>query len=988
MPRPSRGARVLRGLWALALGGTGAAGATPPPPVVQSPPAGVGASSAVQLPSPGTGASRAVPPPASAPRAVVRAAVAAVEADRVAAFRDSLRRAPSPLATLGLATLDRLTYRYAAADSGYRQLQGAAEPGVAGQAAVGLGLSLLARGALAEADGQLAPLAARPSPDQAEALAHLAMVRMRTAGARAADALLVQAAALAAREEAGLQALVRCQQALVRVQLGDPSVATLVREGVRLADAAGAPRVRGSCLLAEAQALERAGDVAAARALLGRLATLQRRLHHYHGLAATLQWDGYAALGSGAYAEARRLLDSALVMADRSGNATTAAWTHLNLAELAMRLREGPAAARHAARASEGFRTVGDRWGRMVATGLAGQSYLLAGNDSAAAPLLREALLRQAEVGSGGYTAETLRDLAVLARRRGDLAGADSLLRLGRTRAAAEGQRGWATELAYEAALVTLARGEAGAASRQLQAVLAALPRDEPGRRHDVQLRLAEALAADGDLEGAVRAVAEADAQADRWRGSLTDADLRLRWLQARRLDWDTDLGTAGLVARLLNADRPDEAFAIAERRRARALEARLLARRTEAGRPAPAAPPPTLEEVQARLPAGTALLAYVTDRNDGPTSTFLVTRGAVRTQVLDALAPMAPALDRFTGLVQSGAGAQRAAGTLGAALLPTALATLPDSVHRLVVVADGLLLRVPFDLLRLPGGTPLGTRFAITAAASAARAVAPAPPFTRAGRGSMVALGDPLLNGAMVPGDSMLPPLPGAQREAELARTFAGGQAFTGARASEATLRRVAGTPVAVLDIAAHAFSGQGTEDAQGIALAAGEGQDGFVDVRELAALRLDAGLVILSGCRTDDGALVDGEGIQGLATPLLESGARAVLATRWPVRDADAARVVELVLEQLEDGWPVGDAVARAKRIAADQSRTFDWAAFVLVGDGTLRLPLERTARLTPLLQLGLGALVLAAAAALGAYSARRRVSTRNGDAVSAPS
>lgn len=928
-------------------------------------------------------------PPAPHPaRALVREAVRAVETEQAPALRDSLRRAPSPLATLGVATLDRLTYRYAAADSGYRLAMRATDPDIARQAALGLGLSLIARGELERADRQLSAIAEQPSPDQAEALAQLALVRLRTGGARAADALLARAQTLAAKDDAGVRALVRCQQALVRVQLGDPQLGTLLKDGVRLADEAGTPRVRGSCLLAEAQALERAGDLAAARAVLARLATLQRRLHHLHGLAATLQWDGYAALGTGAYAEARRLLDSALVVADRSGNATTAAWAHLNLAELAVRLRDSRSAARHAAQATESFRTLGDRWGRMVATGLAGQSQLLAGHDSMAAVLLREALLRQAEAGAAGYTAETLRDLAVLARRRGDLAGADSLLRLGRTRAAQEGQRGWATELAYEAALVALARGDAGAAIVQLRAVLAALPRDEPARRYDAELRLAEALAADGDLEGAVRAVAAADAEADRWRGSLAEADLRLRWLQARRLDWDTDLGTASLVARLLNAGRPDEAFAIAERRRARALEARLLARRAGAGVPTLAGPPPTLEMVQAQLPAGTALLAYVTDRNDGPTSAFLVTRREVRTAVLAALTPLAPALDRFTGLVQSGSAAQRAGQSLGDALLPPALATLPDSVRRLVVVADGMLLRVPFDLLRLPGGTTLGARFAISAAASAALAVAPSVPFSGDARTSVVALGAPLLRGAAVPGDSALPLLPGAQREAELARVYAGGRTLIGAAASEAALLRLAGAPVGVLDIAAHAFSGEGAGGEHGIALAAGEGEDGFVDVRELAALRLDAGLVILSGCRTDDGALVDGEGIQGLATPLLEAGARAVLATRWPVRDASAARMVELVLQQLEVGWPVAEAVARAKRIAADQSRSFDWAAFVLVGDGTLRLPLERTARLTPLLQWGLGALVVAAAGLLGVYSARRRVSTRNGEAVSDPS
>jgi len=68
-------------------------------------------------------------------------------------------------------------------------------------------------------------------------------------------------------------------------------------------------------------------------------------------------------------------------------------------------------------------------------------------------------------------------------------------------------------------------------------------------------------------------------------------------------------------------------------------------------------------------------------------------------------------------------------------------------------------------------------------------------------------------------------------------------------------------------------------------LALAPEGAEDGFVHPAELAALGLQAELVVLSACRTAGGVIVRGEGIQGLAAPLLAAGARAVAATWWPI-------------------------------------------------------------------------------------------------------
>jgi len=111
------------------------------------------------------------------------------------------------------------------------------------------------------------------------------------------------------------------------------------------------------------------------------------------------------------------------------------------------------------------------------------------------------------------------------------------------------------------------------------------------------------------------------------------------------------------------------------------------------------------------------------------------------------------------------------------------------------------------------------------------------------------------------------------------------------------------------------------------------------------LAALRLDADLIVLSGCRTARGVVFTGEGVQGLAGPLLEAGARSVLATLWSVGDRDAARFVGAFYEAAGRGAMVGDALAQAKRAAIVRGDPPSvWAAFVLVGNPAVRPPLPR--------------------------------------------
>ena len=112
---------------------------------------------------------------------------------------------------------------------------------------------------------------------------------------------------------------------------------------------------------------------------------------------------------------------------------------------------------------------------------------------------------------------------------------------------------------------------------------------------------------------------------------------------------------------------------------------------------------------------------------------------------------------------------------------------------------------------------------------------------------------------------------------------------------ASAAYLKHAQLTPFRVIHFATHALVDEHTAARTALALAPSEGETGLVGPSDLAALKLNADLVVLSSCRSAGGVLVNGEGIQGLTAPLLEAGTQVVVATRWQVDDRKAYRFVD---------------------------------------------------------------------------------------------
>jgi CHAT domain-containing protein len=125
----------------------------------------------------------------------------------------------------------------------------------------------------------------------------------------------------------------------------------------------------------------------------------------------------------------------------------------------------------------------------------------------------------------------------------------------------------------------------------------------------------------------------------------------------------------------------------------------------------------------------------------------------------------------------------------------------------------------------------------------------------------------------------------------------------------------------------------------------------DGLLESSEIASLRLNADLVVLSACNTaaSDGRFGGGDALSGLAEAFFHAGARNMLVTHWQVPSAATAELMSALFTSLREsnGGSVGESLRRAQNGLFAKGATahpFFWAAFVVIGDG-MGLPVTST-------------------------------------------
>jgi len=141
---------------------------------------------------------------------------------------------------------------------------------------------------------------------------------------------------------------------------------------------------------------------------------------------------------------------------------------------------------------------------------------------------------------------------------------------------------------------------------------------------------------------------------------------------------------------------------------------------------------------------------------------------------------------------------------------------------------------------------------------------------------------------------------------------------------------------------VATHAWADADRPEASAIVLAS-DGTEPPLQVvltaAELAGLRMNADLIVLSACDTGSGHFEHGRGLLGLAYAALAAGNRAAILSLWSIADATTAPFMTRFYERMTRGLGPGAALAATQRefLHSPDPRRSDpaaWAPFLLYG------------------------------------------------------
>jgi CHAT domain-containing protein len=211
-----------------------------------------------------------------------------------------------------------------------------------------------------------------------------------------------------------------------------------------------------------------------------------------------------------------------------------------------------------------------------------------------------------------------------------------------------------------------------------------------------------------------------------------------------------------------------------------------------------------------------------------------------------------------------------------------------------------------------------------------------------------LVAFGDPVIRqGPAILRTRGFPlePLPASRREVQsIARVYGDrATALLGPAATEEKAKSVE-KDVRYLHFATHVVLDDRLPLNSAIVLSMpdppGEGRDnGLLESWEVfESLRLDADLVVLSGCESGLGQHLEGEGLLGLTQAFHYAGARSILASLWPAADESTADLMARFYAHLKRGASKDQALRSAQLEMLSRGRAsapYYWALFQLRGD-----------------------------------------------------
>lgn len=330
----------------------------------------------------------------------------------------------------------------------------------------------------------------------------------------------------------------------------------------------------------------------------------------------------------------------------------------------------------------------------------------------------------------------------------------------------------------------------------------------------------------------------------------------------------------------------------------------------------------------------------------------------------------------------------------------------------RLLIVPDGRLQSIPFQVLTLPDttGSPVALiekhEVAYEPSASALATVRQANASRKNGSGSVAVFANPVFdaNDSRVKQTSSekrngpngqaqlvrqafrdvgydtatIPPLPASREEADAIFSvlpWLSGFKAIDFQASRTTIGQTDFTQYRIVHFATHGFVDYEHPELSGLVFSMvdekGTPQDGFLRMHDIYNLKLPVDLVVLSACNTGLGREVKGEGLIGLTRGFMYAGARGVVASLWKVDDDATAELMKhFYAAMFQKGLTPAAALREAQLVLRSRKRwesPYYWAAFVIQGEYDQKQLGGASKVSVNFVTLGAGICILAAGAAL---------------------
>lgn len=332
----------------------------------------------------------------------------------------------------------------------------------------------------------------------------------------------------------------------------------------------------------------------------------------------------------------------------------------------------------------------------------------------------------------------------------------------------------------------------------------------------------------------------------------------------------------------------------------------------------------------------------------------FVIKHDQLDWHKIDASAQIGENVQALREALQQNKGQATRLGLVSYQLFEQLLTPLGQLPAQVVIIPDGILGYLPFDLLLTRQPEPeesfrdlpylLRERqlsYAYSANLHLIELRKPAKPRFRTRLAAYAPSFPSLGSNTFAETREQVAPLAHNQTEIRSLRQYFPSQMFLSEEASEASFKQNAGS-FDIVHIASHALVNDQNPLYSHIRFSQGGDsiEDGVLELAELFNLRLNAELVVLSACETGLGKLQRGEGILSLARGMSYAGANSVLTSLWQVNDAATADLMQGFYAHLDRGLSKDAALRNAKLDylqASDQlgAHPYYWASFVPIGD-----------------------------------------------------